>query len=219
VEGLRERLERTRIRPLLWAAAGLGAVLVVIGLAVAPAVVLVVAAAILGLALFWKSSAKRSAGSGFVPTAVVWGGVVTLVLALGATSAQGVVGAWSSAVSALASSAHSTPGPGGTTAVPSPPPSSATAPASPGAPTSAGAAPGTAAGETAIASPATTGPSVAAAAPTAAPTSAPAPADGAVTPTFKNCGALRAAGIATLSIGEPGYSVQLDRDGDGIACN
>jgi Excalibur calcium-binding domain len=35
---------------------------------------------------------------------------------------------------------------------------------------------------------------------------------------FSNCGAARAAGRAPLHRGEPGYSPQLDRDGDGIAC-
>ncbi|WP_413249998.1 excalibur calcium-binding domain-containing protein [Sinomonas flava] len=48
---------------------------------------------------------------------------------------------------------------------------------------------------------------------------APAPARPAPTPSYKNCGALRAAGIATLTAGEAGYSLQLDRNGDGIACN
>ncbi|RJQ90615.1 thermonuclease family protein [Amycolatopsis panacis] len=35
---------------------------------------------------------------------------------------------------------------------------------------------------------------------------------------YKNCDAARAAGVAPLHAGEPGYSRKLDRDGDGIAC-
>jgi len=42
----------------------------------------------------------------------------------------------------------------------------------------------------------------------------------AATPVFyKNCGAVRAAGKAPLRRGDPGYSLTLDRDGDGIACD
>ncbi|WP_433876876.1 excalibur calcium-binding domain-containing protein [Sinomonas atrocyanea] len=41
----------------------------------------------------------------------------------------------------------------------------------------------------------------------------------APTPSYENCGALRAAGIATLTPGEAGCSLQLHRNGDGIACN
>ncbi|MGZ4573213.1 MAG: excalibur calcium-binding domain-containing protein, partial [Blastococcus sp.] len=44
---------------------------------------------------------------------------------------------------------------------------------------------------------------------------APAPAPGVV---YANCAAARAAGVAPLHRGEPGYSSKLDRDGDGIAC-
>lgn len=35
---------------------------------------------------------------------------------------------------------------------------------------------------------------------------------------YKNCDAVRAAGAAPLYEGQPGYSRQLDRDGDGVAC-
>ncbi|WP_325048574.1 excalibur calcium-binding domain-containing protein [Galactobacter valiniphilus] len=35
---------------------------------------------------------------------------------------------------------------------------------------------------------------------------------------YANCSAVRAAGAAPISVGEPGYSRKLDRDGDGIAC-
>ena len=35
---------------------------------------------------------------------------------------------------------------------------------------------------------------------------------------YKNCSAARAAGVAPLHRGDPGYRSQLDRDGDGIAC-
>jgi micrococcal nuclease len=44
---------------------------------------------------------------------------------------------------------------------------------------------------------------------------APAPAVGA---SYPNCAAARAAGVAPLHRGEPGYSAKLDRDGDGVAC-
>ncbi|MCV7003508.1 excalibur calcium-binding domain-containing protein [Mycolicibacterium alvei] len=39
----------------------------------------------------------------------------------------------------------------------------------------------------------------------------------AMTP-FSSCAAARAAGAAPLHRGEPGYSPNLDRDGDGVAC-
>jgi hypothetical protein len=35
---------------------------------------------------------------------------------------------------------------------------------------------------------------------------------------YPNCAAARSAGMAPLSVGEPGYRDELDRDGDGIAC-
>lgn len=35
---------------------------------------------------------------------------------------------------------------------------------------------------------------------------------------YPNCAAGRAAGVAPIRRGEPGYSPKLDRDGDGIAC-
>ena len=35
---------------------------------------------------------------------------------------------------------------------------------------------------------------------------------------FSNCAAARAAGVAPITIGEPGYRDGLDGDGDGIAC-
>lgn len=35
---------------------------------------------------------------------------------------------------------------------------------------------------------------------------------------YKNCDAVRAAGAAPLHRGDPGYRSELDRDGDGIAC-
>jgi Excalibur calcium-binding domain len=40
----------------------------------------------------------------------------------------------------------------------------------------------------------------------------------AVSVSYANCDAVRAAGKAPLDRGEPGYSSKLDRDGDGIAC-
>lgn len=35
---------------------------------------------------------------------------------------------------------------------------------------------------------------------------------------YKNCSAARAAGAAPLYASDPGYSSDLDRDGDGVAC-
>ena len=35
---------------------------------------------------------------------------------------------------------------------------------------------------------------------------------------YSRCAEARAAGAAPLYLGEPGYRSQLDRDGDGIAC-
>ena len=37
-------------------------------------------------------------------------------------------------------------------------------------------------------------------------------------PPYANCAAARADGAAPITKGDPGYSDQLDRDGDGIAC-
>lgn len=37
-------------------------------------------------------------------------------------------------------------------------------------------------------------------------------------PDYPNCAAARAAGVAPLHVGEPGYSTDLDGDGDGKAC-
>lgn len=35
---------------------------------------------------------------------------------------------------------------------------------------------------------------------------------------FANCSAARAAGVAPVRAGDPGYSRRLDRDGDGVGC-
>ncbi len=51
--------------------------------------------------------------------------------------------------------------------------------------------------------------------PVAAPTPAPAPAPAAY---YENCDAVRSAGAAPIRVGQPGYSRQLDRDGDGVGC-
>ncbi|MEB3021533.1 excalibur calcium-binding domain-containing protein [[Mycobacterium] crassicus] len=40
----------------------------------------------------------------------------------------------------------------------------------------------------------------------------------AAEPYYKNCTAARDAGAAPILKGEPGYRSELDRDGDGIAC-
>ncbi|WP_288008037.1 thermonuclease family protein [Kyrpidia sp.] len=48
--------------------------------------------------------------------------------------------------------------------------------------------------------------------------SAPAPNDNTASVYYRNCAQVRAAGKAPLHRGDPGYRTQLDRDGDGIAC-
>lgn len=35
---------------------------------------------------------------------------------------------------------------------------------------------------------------------------------------YRNCDAARSAGVASINAGEPGYRDELDRDGDGVAC-
>ena len=47
---------------------------------------------------------------------------------------------------------------------------------------------------------------------------APAPVREQSSVYYKNCDAARAAGAAPLRRGDPGYRSELDRDGDGIAC-
>lgn len=57
-------------------------------------------------------------------------------------------------------------------------------------------------------------------APPTTTTTTPGKAPAAAPPTvyYKNCDAVRAAGAAPIRTGDPGYSKELDRDGDGIAC-
>lgn len=38
-------------------------------------------------------------------------------------------------------------------------------------------------------------------------------------PTYRSCAEVSAANAAPLSEGQPGYSRDLDRDGDGVACD
>jgi Excalibur calcium-binding domain len=57
------------------------------------------------------------------------------------------------------------------------------------------------------------------------PSGAPAPPASASAPAptasayFANCAAAEAAGAAPISRGQPGYRPELDRDGDGVACD
>jgi Flp pilus assembly pilin Flp len=49
----------------------------------------------------------------------------------------------------------------------------------------------------------------------------PVPAQGTVEPPgphYEDCDAVRAAGAAPIRAGDPGYSVELDPDGDGVGC-
>jgi predicted component of type VI protein secretion system len=57
-------------------------------------------------------------------------------------------------------------------------------------------------------------------APVPAPTAAQLPEVAAPTSSahYASCAAARAAGVAPIPVGQPGYSRALDRDGDGIAC-
>jgi Excalibur calcium-binding domain len=48
--------------------------------------------------------------------------------------------------------------------------------------------------------------------------SAPAPTPAAPA-YYSNCAAAEAAGVAPISRGQPGYRPELDRDGDGVACD
>nr|WP_254925693.1 MULTISPECIES: excalibur calcium-binding domain-containing protein [unclassified Rhodococcus (in: high G+C Gram-positive bacteria)] len=52
--------------------------------------------------------------------------------------------------------------------------------------------------------------------PIPAPAPAPVPAPRV---SYANCTAVKAAGAAPIYKGEPGYSTDLDRDRDGIACD
>lgn len=55
--------------------------------------------------------------------------------------------------------------------------------------------------------------------PPQAPEAPPAPAPEAPSSVYyENCTAVRAAGAAPITAGQPGYTRKLDRDGDGIAC-
>lgn len=50
---------------------------------------------------------------------------------------------------------------------------------------------------------------------------APPPAHGTVAPPgrhYEDCDAARAAGAAPIHAGDPGYSLELDPDGDGVGC-
>jgi hypothetical protein len=52
----------------------------------------------------------------------------------------------------------------------------------------------------------------------AAPEASPPPADEGSSVYFPNCAAAREAGAAPIFAGQPGYRAELDRDGDGVAC-
>ncbi|MFD9552186.1 excalibur calcium-binding domain-containing protein [Nocardia salmonicida] len=51
-----------------------------------------------------------------------------------------------------------------------------------------------------------------------APRVAPVPVPAPASVSYPNCKAAKAAGAAPLRRGDPGYSSDLDRDGDGVAC-
>jgi Excalibur calcium-binding domain len=66
----------------------------------------------------------------------------------------------------------------------------------------------------------TTAPTTTAPTTTAPPATAPPPTIAPPPPSvsYANCTEARAAGVTPIYRGEPGYSSQLDRDGDGVAC-
>ncbi|WP_369824571.1 excalibur calcium-binding domain-containing protein [Cellulosimicrobium sp. CUA-896] len=64
------------------------------------------------------------------------------------------------------------------------------------------------------AAPRTEEPAPAASAPAPETVPEPGPAD----VVYESCAAVRAAGAAPIRAGEPGYSRQLDGDGDGVGC-
>ncbi|WP_288813398.1 excalibur calcium-binding domain-containing protein [uncultured Corynebacterium sp.] len=56
-------------------------------------------------------------------------------------------------------------------------------------------------------------------APAPAPAYEPAPAPAAPDMKFSSCKEALAAGYSHMTTGSPGYSTNLDRDGDGVACD
>lgn len=202
-------------------------VAVVLGLAVAPLAVLVVAGLVLTAAIFWRSGAARSAGASVVPRVAVWTAVVALLLAIGSASVQGFVGSWTAT---LAGTAPRDVAPHAEAGLPargeSPPSSAASAPVG-SAPASSSASPTASVQMSASAQPPVTpepavpqqGAALLQATVKPQPTAAALGALPSPTPTYRNCGALRALGIQTLLRGQPGYTPRLDRNGDGIACN
>ena len=56
--------------------------------------------------------------------------------------------------------------------------------------------------------------------PAVATNAAPRPVSATTTApvSYKSCAAAKAAGVTPLHRGDPGYSTNLDRDGDGVAC-
>ena len=218
---------RFSLRTLAAAAAGaLVAVAAIVGLAAAPLVVLSVAAVVLCAAVIRRPSGRRSEPAIFIPTVVVWGAVVALLLALGAASLQGVLGTWTAALSGLVAQERGhAPGPGGTTAGSSPTPSSApskvspsSVPAAPSSPVPTATHTGTPTASTTPSAPAAA-PTTAAATVTSAAAPAPAPAASAApapspSPTpARECRPEEEQGLGGLLGGLPGTSP------DGKSCS
>ncbi|GAB2741522.1 hypothetical protein [Sinomonas soli] len=89
----RRRARTGTLRWTPWFLPAVGLALVCLGVATVPALVLVAAAVVLGTAVFWKSRARRSAGSAVVPAGAVWGAGGASLLSLAALSFQVIVGA------------------------------------------------------------------------------------------------------------------------------
>lgn len=212
----RPRAAGPRVKPTVWVVSVSAVALVCVGIAIAPVAVIVAAAIVLGAALFWKSHAQRSVGATFVPTAAIWSALIAILLAVGAVSFQAFAGTWNSALAGTAVGSRLPSGPSATLgSAPSPsstgsatglstatalnPPTSA-APPSPSVP----------AVPVEVAPPAPA-PTAAAVAPVPAATPQP-------TPSYRNCKAVHAAGIASLLPGDPGYSTRLDVNNNGVAC-
>ncbi|MDQ4490855.1 excalibur calcium-binding domain-containing protein [Sinomonas sp. ASV486] len=210
----RPRAAGPRVKPTVWVVSASAVALVCVGIALAPVAVIVAAAIVLGTALFWKSHAQRSVGATFVPTAAIWSALIAILLAVGAVSFQAFAGTWNSA---LAGTAVGSRLPSGSSATQGSVPSPSSSATATGLTTATALNP-----PTSVATPSPSVPAVPVGVAPPAPTpAAVAPVPAATpqpTPSYRNCKAVHAAGIASLLPGDPGYSTRLDVNNNGVAC-
>ncbi|WP_369046596.1 excalibur calcium-binding domain-containing protein [Sinomonas sp. P10A9] len=210
----RPRAAGPRVKPTVWVVSASAVALVCTGIALAPVAVIVAAAIVLGTALFWKSHAQRSVGATFVPTAAIWSALIAILLAVGAVSFQAFAGTWNSA---LAGTAVGSRLPSGSPATQGSFPSPSSTGTATGLTTATALNP-----PTSVATPSPSVPAVPVGVAPPAPTpAAVAPVPAATpqpTPSYRNCKAVHAAGIASLLPGDPGYSTRLDVNNNGVAC-